>query len=207
MNKSDYDTAISYFKKIEHAIIDSRTKQDDIVDPVSLARSHGVRVARANFDKIPGLQDKLGYYRIDPDSDSGSLHHTICCREPINPLSWYNFVLAHELGHFFLYEFGIRNLGSISNSTIVNALPKPKGDGLNEDKLSVEEIACNRFARAMLMPDTVYRTGVTYYMKREFITKANAKEELIAEYLAKDFNVPYSHAFLRGKDLEVFPLA
>ena len=186
-------TSGEIYQKIEDAIYDFRMDPDDIVNPVEMASHYGVATVYADFSGYDKLKDKLGYYRIDViDGNNGKAKeykHTICCREDIGK-KWLSFVLAHELAHFFIYKNGIMKLPDVS--TIVDAFPV----GSSTDN---REIACNLFAREMLMPEGKYRKGVDFYSMRGI-----AEEKRIVKYLASDFVVPFEHAWKRGVDLGVF---
>jgi Zn-dependent peptidase ImmA (M78 family) len=196
---NNFEKARVYFKKIESEIYAFGVPHE-IVDPVSLALNHGVHVAKAKFDNVPGFENRVGYYRIDPIED-GSLKHSIGCKDPIPP-AWYKFTLAHELAHYFLYLHKIYNLGPIEEPTIVSAMEM--NNSTDESELSVAEIICNMFARAMLMPEKLFLDGVRYYRIKGISGQAANEDNSIASLLAKDFNVPFNHAFLRGKELGVF---
>lgn len=175
------------YREIERAIFDYREKPDTIINPVEMAADFGVMTAYANFDGFEKLNDKLGYYRIDVESD-GSIKNTICCKEGIDP-HWLSFTLSHELGHYFIYKYGIIEWPTVS--TIVDAMSKKISDDPKEQ-------ACDHFARVALMPEVKFRSGFDFYRSRGYI-----EEETIIKFLASDFQVPPEQARLRCLDLGV----
>ena len=176
------------YRLIENEIYSYRKQADDIINPVEMARDFQIESGYADFNGFEKLVDKLGYYRIDVDVDS-ILTHTICCRTDIDA-KWLNFTIAHELAHFFIYKNGI--LKWPTESIIADAMSA----SLSEDE---NEIACDLFAREMLMPELIYRKGVEYYRMKGVREGKN-----LANFLAFDFNTPFIHTWMRGVELEVF---
>lgn len=189
-----------YYEKIEKVITSFRTKMDDfgmIINPITLARQESVRIAQEKFTH-PKLLGRLGYYRINIEEGKEPLH-IICCSDTITPHDKkYAFVLSHELGHCFMYKEGLFEYPEVS--TIFEGFDE---DYLsNEDGLDEIELACNMFAREMLMPEIKFRMGVKHYvlLGRDIKREKN----IIADRLSGDFNVPHIHVLKRGNELGVW---
>jgi len=186
------------FDKIKKAIVDFRKAPDKTVNPISMARYHGVKIAHASFDH-PKLKNLIGYYKIEV-LDNTKYNHTICCSDTIQPNNkWYAFVLAHELGHHFMYVMDI--LQFPKQSMIVDGLSLRTFETLKN--LNAYETACNMFAREMLLPVILFLKGIEHYSSIGFNVRTESGKNSIISLLSNDFNVPEDHVHLRMEELGV----
>ena len=185
------------FTKIVTEIFEFRSEPDDIVNPFTMARQFGIVTAEADFSGYPKLKGKLGFHKIEVE-DEGVYKHIICYKSDIDPV-WKPFILAHELGHFFMYTKGIEELPKVS--IIANAFPE--NNSIDESDLNEKELVCNKFAREMLMPANKFRSLVKHYLALGAYERST-REMIIARLLANDFEVPFNHAYLRAQELGVY---
>ncbi len=95
-----------------------------------------------------------------------------------------NFIMAHELGHYFLH----RNLTQLFSDT-----EKTLSEWLKNEK---QEQEANEFAKELLMPEIIFKP----------LCKGKLTVKLIKE-LANKFHASITATLLRYKDLGDFPIA
>ena len=181
------------YEQIKDNIFRYRKYDDEaVINPVRMAGDHGVRSTYADFSRDPKLKDLWGYYKIKVDGKKPP-EHIIGFRKGLDH-KWLHFILAHELGHYFLEQ---KKQSPTTETSIVDRFYKDKRQDLTADEKETEE-ACDLFARELCMPKQKFMAGVNYYRRR------GEPEGRIISLLSDDFNVPPGQVKKQGVDLGVF---
>lgn len=131
-----------------------------------IARDMGVQVA---FEPFEG--DVAGMLFQDPNDDQ-----VVIVVNSLNAKTRQRFSVAHEVGHLRLHE------GPIYVDRPVNVRFRDERSSLAIDH---EEIAANRFAAALLMPEDWLLTDVEQRIGRQ----AQLSDEAFVENLARRYDV------------------
>lgn len=121
------------------------TKAREILQELEIAESDEIDVERiAHFYNVATKRSSLLGMdgRIVRDGDKA----VITLRDSINFLGQERFVIAHELGHFFLHP----------NSHQVETVTSQQTMNWSDSQKSIEEYEANLFAAELLMPKSIF---------------------------------------------------